>query len=98
VQHTREHDLSLSSHAVQLYLGFSFPGVQGWVQQNFFNVTLGRPPRDVFELPSGASAARMLCCRVAATLLCCQCMERSRSAACSKPDLHDCEETGGQGL
>jgi hypothetical protein len=68
--HAREPDLSLTSHAVQLYLGFSFPGVQGWVQQNFFNVTLGRPPRDVFELPTGASAARMLCCRVAATLLC----------------------------
>ena len=35
----------------QVYLGFSFPGMNGWVQQNFYNITVSAPPKNVFDLP-----------------------------------------------
>jgi hypothetical protein len=59
-QQIHQPDVHITSRAMQLYLGFSFPGVQGWVQQNFFNVQLRRPSKDVFVLPSGVLAMRML--------------------------------------
>jgi hypothetical protein len=36
----------------QVYLAFAFPGVQGWVQQNFFNVRPVAPPASVWALPA----------------------------------------------
>jgi hypothetical protein len=54
---TKLFNSPLNLFGLQLYLGFSFPGIQGWVQQNFFNVTVGRPPRHVFELPPGAHSS-----------------------------------------
>lgn len=84
--------MSLATHApAQLYLGFSFPGVQGWVQQNFFNVTVGRPPREVFQPPAGE---RFRTRHVGAFS-----DERQLAptpppppSACSKPDLPACAD------
>ncbi len=36
----------------QVYLSFSFPGINGWVQQNFFNVRVGPPPPHTFDVPA----------------------------------------------
>jgi hypothetical protein len=35
----------------QVYLSFSFPGVQGWVVQNFFNISYTKPDPSVWILP-----------------------------------------------
>jgi hypothetical protein len=35
----------------QVYRSFSFPGMEGWVQQNFDNITRREPPSSVWELP-----------------------------------------------
>ena len=35
----------------QVYHSFSFPGMQGWVQQNFVNVTYAKPPASTWDLP-----------------------------------------------
>jgi hypothetical protein len=97
-QEMRLSDIVIT-HAMQLYLGFSFPGVQGWVQQNFFNVTVGPPSRDVFVLPSGVSALHMpaaLCDSVTATSIHPQ-LRVTHSinylpfSACSKLDIPDCQ-------
>jgi len=35
----------------EVYLSFSFPGVTGWVQQNFFNVKNSAPEQSVWDVP-----------------------------------------------
>lgn len=35
----------------QVYLSFSFPGIEGWVQQNFFDISMEPPPSQIFGLP-----------------------------------------------
>jgi hypothetical protein len=42
---------SIPSNVPQTYLSFSFPGMEGWVQQNFFNIRQEKPPASVWELP-----------------------------------------------
>lgn len=37
--------------ATSVYSGFSFPGIHGWVQQNFFNITYAQPNATKFILP-----------------------------------------------
>ena len=37
----------------QVYQSFSFPGMKGWVQQDFFNIALKAPPTSVWDLPRG---------------------------------------------
>jgi hypothetical protein len=36
----------------QLYSSFGFPGMNGWVQQNFFDVKVEEPPAAIWDLPS----------------------------------------------
>ena len=36
----------------QIYMSFSFPGVKGWVQQNFINVRAKQPDPKVWEIPA----------------------------------------------
>eukprot|EP00455_Lapot_gusevi_P057404 TRINITY_DN9772_c0_g1_i3.p1 TRINITY_DN9772_c0_g1~~TRINITY_DN9772_c0_g1_i3.p1 ORF type:complete len:248 (-),score=54.54 TRINITY_DN9772_c0_g1_i3:140-811(-) len=43
------------SAEVDVYLAFEFPGVQGWVIQNFFNITVGVPPESVWKLPASCT-------------------------------------------
>jgi hypothetical protein len=40
-----------SSLSPQVYLSFSFPGVNGWVHQTFHEISYTKPAADVWKLP-----------------------------------------------
>lgn len=40
-----------STTSPQVYLSFSFPGMQGWIQQNFFDISYSAPDPSVWKLP-----------------------------------------------
>lgn len=53
-----------SEQSPQVYLSFSFPGVNGWVQQNFFNITYAAPDPAVFELPAQCNGGKVDNCGI----------------------------------
>jgi hypothetical protein len=42
---------ALNDTAPQVYHSFSFPGMEGWIQQNFFNIEATKPHPSVWDLP-----------------------------------------------
>lgn len=48
----------------QLYLSFSFPGINGWVQQNFFNITYEAPNSNVFDIPTVCNKGNVPSCGI----------------------------------
>lgn len=44
----------------QVYSSFSFPGIEGWIQQNFHNIDATKPNASVWELPASCKPVAQL--------------------------------------
>lgn len=51
-----------TSTSPQVYLSFSFPGIEGWVQQNFVNIVAKEPPAAVWDLPASCQGPKVPNC------------------------------------
>ncbi len=51
----------------QVFKAFSFPGVTGWVQQNFYNITYAKPPASTWALPRDCLVSNLPNCDVMTT-------------------------------
>ena len=51
------HEPSVVLPPVEVFDSFSFPGIQGWAIQNFYNQRFDKPPKEVWDLPQVCESA-----------------------------------------